>query len=137
MHHHSPYYAPVVEILQQHAKGVAAAQGDNGLWYQLLDDPTSFQETSSTGMFLWSFVEAIAQGWLDKATYGPVVEKAWAGLVTTIASNGTVSGVCEGTGIGANAAFYKARSTAYLASAPGLGSVFKAITAYDRYTKMI
>jgi len=132
----SPYYAPTLEILQKHAKGVLNAQADSGLWYQLLDDPTSFQETSSSAMFLWTLVEAISQGWLDKATYGPVVEKAWAGLVTTIHANGTVSGVCEGTGIGANAQFYKQRSTAYLASSPGLGSVFKAITAYDRYLKM-
>jgi len=132
----SPYFAPVVTILQNHAKGVVDSQGENGLFYQLLDDPTSFQETSSTGMFLWTLVEGISQGWLDKATYGPAVEKAWAGLVTTINSDGTVKGICEGTGIGDNAAFYKGRSTAYTSSSPGLGSVFKGITAYDRYSKM-
>jgi len=132
----SPYFAPVVQILQEHAAGLMKAQADSGLWYQLLDDPTTFQETSSSAMFLWSLIEGVMEGWLDKATFGPVIEKGWEGLAGTVQSNGQVTGICEGTGIGPDAAFYKDRSTTYLLSSPGLGSVFKAITAYDRYMKM-
>jgi len=87
-------------------------------------------------MFLWSFAEGVMQGWLDKATYGPVIEKAWAGLTTTISSDGVVSGICEGTGIGTTVEWYNERGRGYLTSSPGLGSVFKAITAYDKYSSM-
>jgi len=127
-------YNQVIQLLQTHAKGLAGVQSSNGLWHQVLNDDSTFLETSSTAMYLWSIVEGISQGWLDKAVFGPVVEKAWSGLQTTISTNGVVSGVCEGTGIGTNVQFYAQRSTAYLSSSPGLGSVFKAITAYARYS---
>jgi hypothetical protein len=128
------YYSEVISLLQNHAKGLMEVQSDNGLWHQVLDQTSTYVETSASAMYLWSIVEGINGGWLDKSVYGPVVEKAWTGLQTKIAADGTVSGVCEGTGIGANVQFYADRGTSYLSSSPGLGSVFKAITAYARFT---
>jgi hypothetical protein len=53
--------------------------------------------------------------------------------VSTITANGTVDGICEGTGIQPNAAAYRTRSTDYLRSGPGgLGAVLRAAVAYDR-----
>jgi len=127
------YYSQVISLLQAHSKALMNVQSSNGLWHQLVDQESTFLETSATAMYLWSIAEGISGGWLDKAVYGPVVEKAWNGLQTTINANGQVSGVCEGTGIGNTVQFYAQRSTSYLSSSPGLGSVFKAITAYARY----
>jgi hypothetical protein len=128
------YYSQVISLLQAHSKGLMEVQSSTGLWHQVLDQTSTYLETSATSMYLWSIAEGINEGWLDKAVYGPVVEKAWTGLQTTINAEGTVSGVCEGTGIGTTVQFYEDRGTSYLSSSPGLGSVFKAITAYARFT---
>jgi len=128
------YYSQVVSILQEHSKGLMNVQSSNGLWHQVLDQDSTYLETSSTAMYLWSLAEGINGGWLDKSVFGPVVEKAWSGLQTTISNEGIVSGVCEGTGVGTTVQFYEQRSTAYLSSSPGLGSVFKSISAYARYS---
>ena len=53
--------------------------------------------------------------------------QGYEGLVKTVNANGTVGGVCSGTGIQTNAEAYRTRPTSYLASGPGgLGSVLTA-----------
>jgi rhamnogalacturonyl hydrolase YesR len=72
-------------------------QDDNGMWHQLIDDPTSWPETSSTGMFTYAFITGVKNGWLDGKTYGPAARKAWLGLTGYIDENADVREVCEGT----------------------------------------
>jgi rhamnogalacturonyl hydrolase YesR len=86
-------------------------------------------------MFLQSMADGVRNGWLDRSSVGPAITLAWAGLSSTVESTGEVTGICEGTGIGADVAFYQARSTAYPSSAPGLGSVFRAALAYEAFMK--
>jgi rhamnogalacturonyl hydrolase YesR len=84
-------------------------------------------------MALYSLATGVRRGWLDRATFAPVIAAAWAGLNKAVDADGTVNGICEGTGIGTSVAFYEGRSTAYNVSAPGLGSVFRAAAAYALY----
>jgi rhamnogalacturonyl hydrolase YesR len=70
-------------------------------------------------MFLTSIIRGVRAGVLDKTEYTPVISKAWAGLLSTVLSNGTVTGVCCGTGIQPNAQAYYNRPTFYGCSGPG------------------
>jgi len=72
-------------------------QNRDGLWNQLIDDPKSWSETSSTGMFTYSMVVGVKKGWLNAEEFKPVIRKAWIGLVGYIISTGDVAEVCEGT----------------------------------------
>ena len=72
-------------------------QDENGMWHQLIDDPKSWPETSSTGMFAFAFITGVKNGWLDEATYGPAACKAWIGLSGYINDNADIREVCEGT----------------------------------------
>ena len=72
-------------------------QNIDGLWNQLIDDPKSWSETSSTGMFTYSMVVGVKKGWLNAEEFKPVIRKAWIGLVGYIISTGDVAEVCEGT----------------------------------------
>jgi len=81
-------------------------------------------------MAVYALSEAIIHRWIDAATYRPVLDLAWRGLAGAVSSNGTVEGICCGTGIQAKAADYERRSTAYDLSQPGLGSVFRAAVRY-------
>jgi unsaturated rhamnogalacturonyl hydrolase len=72
-------------------------QADNGMWRQLIDDPQSWPETSSTGMFAFAMITGVKNGWLDKETYGPAARKAWLGLITYLDENADIAEVCQGT----------------------------------------
>ncbi len=77
----------------------------------------------------------VINGWLPHADYDAVVRLAWVGLAGQVADDGTVSGICEGTGILTSVAEYAARATPYAVSSPGLGGVFRATLAYDAYVQ--
>lgn len=72
-------------------------QDADGMWHQLIDDPNSWPETSSTGMFTFAFVTGVKEGWLDAKTYGPAARKAWLRLITYLNEQSDIREVCEGT----------------------------------------
>ena len=72
-------------------------QAETGMWRQIIDNPASWPESSSTGMFTFAMITGVREGWLDAATYGPAARKAWLGLVSYINPNGDIREVCQGT----------------------------------------
>ncbi len=74
-------------------------QGPDGMWHQLIDDHTTWPETSSTGMFTFAFITGVKEGWLDAATYGPAARRAWLKLITYLNENSDMREVCQGTNI--------------------------------------
>jgi hypothetical protein len=50
-----------------------------------------------------------------------------------VAADGTVNGICVGTGVLTSVAAYNARPTTYLQASPGLGAVFRSALAYNAY----
>lgn len=72
-------------------------QAEDGMWRQLIDDPTSWKETSCTGMFTFAFITGVKEGWLNKATYAPAARKAWLSLIKYINADNDITEVCEGT----------------------------------------
>ena len=125
-----PLLDEVLRVWRLHVAGVVAvhpADGD-GRWHQVLDEPSTFLETSVTAMTVYSIATGISRGWLD-AAYAPVVRAAWAGIAGAVDADGVVEAICSGTGIGNTVAFYQDRPTAYNQSDPGIGSVFRAAIA--------
>lgn len=87
-------------IMEGYQKMMAALlkyQDANGMWHQLIDNPNSWPETSSTGMFAFAFITGVKEGWLDADTYGPAARKAWLTLITYLDKNYDIREVCQGT----------------------------------------
>jgi len=87
-------------IMEGYQKMMAALlkyQDANGMWYQLIDSPDAWPETSSTGMFAFAFITGVKEGWLDADTYGPAARKAWLALIPYIDKNWDIHEVCQGT----------------------------------------
>jgi unsaturated rhamnogalacturonyl hydrolase len=87
-------------ILAGYRKMMATLKGTQskeGMWRQLVDDPSSWPETSCTGMFTFALVTGVKQGWLEADVYGPVARNAWIALAGYVHGNGDVCEVCLGT----------------------------------------
>eukprot|EP01089_Gocevia_fonbrunei_P015383 TRINITY_DN4492_c0_g1_i2.p1 TRINITY_DN4492_c0_g1~~TRINITY_DN4492_c0_g1_i2.p1 ORF type:complete len:214 (-),score=30.47 TRINITY_DN4492_c0_g1_i2:75-716(-) len=128
-----PLTSEVKALFSSMAYGIKKYQSENGLWHQLVDDPHTFLETSSSSMFLFSFVTGVINGWLPKNDFDKTIMMGWKGLLSVIQDDGQVTGICEGTGIGTSTDFYNSRGTKYLDSAPGLGAVLRATSSMHYY----
>lgn len=96
----------VLDLLRQHVEGLCALQDKTGFWHQLLNDPTSYLETSATAIYTYCLAHAICEGWIDALAYGSQTLVAWNAVATKINDRGQVEGTCVGSGMGFDAAFY-------------------------------
>jgi rhamnogalacturonyl hydrolase YesR/lysophospholipase L1-like esterase len=115
-------YKQVLEQFRAHAAGLAACQGGDGFWHQLLDRNDTYTETSATAIFTYCLAHGINKGWLDPVAYGPVAHLGWEAVSTRIHADGAVEGVCVGTGMGFDPAYYYHRPT-HTSAAHGYGPV--------------
>jgi rhamnogalacturonyl hydrolase YesR len=118
-------YNEVMTLLKRHIQGLAALQSGEGLWHQLLDRNDSYLETSATAIYVYAFARAINNGWIDAKAYGPRVLAAWNAISGQVNEQGQVTGVCVGTGMAFDPAFYYYRPVNVFA-AHGYGPVLLA-----------
>jgi rhamnogalacturonyl hydrolase YesR len=88
-------------ILRGYQKMMATLLGyqdQNGMWHQLVDEASSWPETSCTGMFTFAMVTGLRNGWLEKGVYEKAAEKGWIALISYLNEDGDLREVCEGTG---------------------------------------
>lgn len=75
---------PKYEVLfKEMSARLITLQANDGTWRSSLLDPEQFpgSETSGTALFTYGIAWGINAGLLDRATYKPVVEKAWAAML--------------------------------------------------------
>jgi unsaturated rhamnogalacturonyl hydrolase len=84
-------------------------QAEDGMWRQIIDDPESWKETSSTAMFSYAMITGVNNGWLDKKIYGSAAKKAWIKLVDYLNNDYELTEVCAGTNIMNNREHYMNR----------------------------
>ncbi len=101
-----PQRAAIMDLFRQHVRGIAALQSGTGLWHQLLDRNDSYLETSASAIYVYCLAHAICKGWIDPIAYGPVAQLGWNAVSAKINPQGQVEGVCVGTGMGFDPAFY-------------------------------
>jgi len=94
-----------VTQLRQMSARLAQLQGKDGLWHAGLLDPASYPlpEISGSALFVYGMAYGVNRGYLDAATYRPVIEKAWAGILKNIYADGRLGGIQQ---TGAEPAYY-------------------------------
>lgn len=103
-------YSKILDIYKNHIQGLIPFQNENGRWHQVIDKPDSYEETSSTAMFTLAIARGVLNNWLDES-YTQYAIKGWNGIADKIKDDGTVEGICRGTGIGFDLEFYFNRET--------------------------
>ena len=104
-----PQRQQILDLLRLHAQGLASLQHQDGFWHQLLDRPDTYLETSATAIYTYCLAHAVNQKWLDVKVYGPIALLGWHAVSSSVNAKGQVEGVCVGTGMGFDAAFYAYR----------------------------
>ncbi len=77
------------------ADRIAAIQGKDGLWRSGLLDPGAYDlpEVSGSAFFTYALAWGINNGVLDRAKFEPVVERAWAGMLTHVYADGRLGSI--------------------------------------------
>lgn len=112
----------VLTLLQKHIAGLTRLQSKDGFWHQLLDHSDTYEETSATAIYTYCIAHAANRGWIDPLAYGPVAQLGWHAVESAVNEKGQVEGVCVGTGMAFDPAFYAYRPTHCMA-AHGYGPV--------------
>ncbi|MBD3375436.1 hypothetical protein GF406_10410 [candidate division KSB1 bacterium] len=86
----------MIDKLQIFMNALVPLQAESGMWRQNLITPTSYEETSGTGLILYAMAMGINEGWLSE-DYIPVAVKAWNGLAQQVDEQGAVHNTCVGT----------------------------------------
>lgn len=122
----------LVEKYRNMAKAIAACQQQEGYWTRSMMDTEHAPgpETSGTAFFTYGFLWGINNGYLEKATYLPVIQKAWKYLSKTALQKNGVVGYIQPIGERAiPGQTIDANSTANF----GVGAFLLAACEYVRY----
>jgi unsaturated rhamnogalacturonyl hydrolase len=84
-----------VTQFRQMTTRIAQLQSADGLWRPGLLDPDTYSasEVSGSAFFTYAMAWGINEGILDKNTFGPVVARSWAGMVSHIYANGRLGAI--------------------------------------------
>ncbi|MGE5351930.1 MAG: glycoside hydrolase family 88/105 protein [Acidobacteriota bacterium] len=131
----NPSYKLIEQNFVSHLEGILQAQDNSGLWHQVLDDKTSFEETSCTAMFITALARAIINGSISN-NKSECIFRAWNALLKKVDTDGIVKDICCGTGIGYTKEFYNSRQR-FNSDPRGLGAVITAAIEVDRLNKYL
>ncbi len=91
----SPLRPKFIALLRDMAAEMLSIQGADGLWRPGLLDPDAYPlpEISGSAFITYALAYGVNEGILDRRTYWPAVEKAWAGLLTHVYADGRLGSI--------------------------------------------
>ncbi|PHS01353.1 MAG: hypothetical protein COA78_22720 [Blastopirellula sp.] len=93
-----PEYPFMLKSFKDHMQALAKHQDPMGMWHQVIDEPGSYREMTSTCMITLAMTQGVWHGWIEMKDYAPKIDLAWHGINTRIGEDGTLVNVCTGTG---------------------------------------
>lgn len=126
---------PFYEKLEE---GYLASQGRDGMWHQLLDDETSYPETSCTAMMLFVLCRSKKFCWTDSHIRLEPLLAAWEVIdKEMIDEKGNLLGVCRGSGYSFDSDYYKYDLLPRKNDTHGIGIVLTAGCELDSLLKEV
>lgn len=121
-------YGEILSFYLELSLGVLDVQGVNGLWHQVLTEADSYEETSCTAMFVYSFARGLLLGLFPRPEpFEQAVERGWQALTNySIDHQGNVYGVCIGSRYSFSSDYYKHELPWSLNDTHGIGIVLLA-----------
>jgi unsaturated rhamnogalacturonyl hydrolase len=124
----------ILDVLRRVAGRLAELQDASGGWHTVLDDRTSYVETSIAAFVVDGFCTGVRRGWLDEIRFRPVIESAMKFLLANVESSGLLSGVSYETFPSTRAEHYRRMPRG--AMVPwGQGPLLTALRSYSQITE--
>ncbi|WP_125767614.1 glycoside hydrolase family 88/105 protein [Lapidilactobacillus wuchangensis] len=95
------------DTLKYQIQALLPLQTQNGFWRTVLDDETSYEETSATAGFLYGMLMARKLRIIQGSALNKSIDMAVTGLLHQVKENGQLGNVSSGTPVGNNIQFYK------------------------------
>src|ERR1035437_2952219 len=91
----SPLRPKYVKLLKEMSAEALAIQGNDGLWRPGLLEADSYPlpEVSGSAFITYALAYGVNEKILDKKTYWPAVQKAWAGILTHVYADGRLGAI--------------------------------------------
>ena len=106
-------YNQILKIYTSHLNALVALQNrKTGFWHQILDDTSSYQETSATAIFTMALARGLRLGWIKGSKYEQAAKNGWQAILSQTETNGVVHNICIGTMSSKDPAYYKSRPLA-------------------------
>jgi unsaturated rhamnogalacturonyl hydrolase len=94
----SPHLPTMAAAYRDHLLSMIDHQDEMGMWHQIVDQPESYREFTSTCMTTFAIVRGLRNNWLKRETFEPFVQRAWESIKCRIGHDGKLVDVCTGTG---------------------------------------
>ena len=129
-----PKRTELLTFFREFSEGILNVQDNDGRWHQVLNDPSSYLETSCTCMFTYAFSKGVRLGFYKNSEeYRKSAKKAVESLKkNSIDEKGNVNFVCWGSQYSFDKDYYKFKLRTKLNDDHGIGIIILAITEYER-----
>ncbi len=128
-----PERESILRIYRSHASSIRELQSLDGRWHQVLNNDTTYLETSASAMFVAAFAEGLENDWLfNKAEFRQSAIKGWVALTEQIDAQGNVDGISPDTPIRYSDEEYE-NLTPVKNHSVGLAAVLYAAIAMDKF----
>ncbi|SNS47442.1 MULTISPECIES: glycoside hydrolase family 105 protein [unclassified Azospirillum] len=101
-----PLRSFLIDTLENQVKALAKYQSDEGRWHTLIDDPSSYLESSAAAGFAYGIMKAVRKRYIS-AEYEPMAIKAVKAVLAKIAPDGELQDVSFGTALGSDLQYYR------------------------------
>jgi len=88
----------LIAAFQAHMAALVRHQDETGTWHEVIDRTESYREFTATAMINFAITRGLRRGWLSRADFESVADRAWYALKTRIAPDASLVDVCRGTG---------------------------------------
>jgi rhamnogalacturonyl hydrolase YesR len=126
-----PARQTLLAIYRRQMKALAETQAPDGAWTNVVDEPGAYREASATAMLFTAVARGIRLGWLDRAEYLPVAQRAWTAVAVHVAEDGSIVDVCESTPGGSTRRYYLDRRP--ITGADDRGGAMALLAALERH----
>lgn len=127
-----PERESILRIYRSHASSLRDFQSLDGRWHQVLDNDTTYLETSASALFVAAFAEGLQNNWLfNKAEFRQSIIKGWVAITEQIDVEGNVKGISPETPILYSDEEYE-KLEPVLNHPAGLGAILYAAMAVDK-----
>lgn len=128
-----PVHKKLRKGLQAHLRALIKHQDPTGMWHQIIDEPGSYREMTSTCMITFAMLRGLRNGWLDEKDFLPAINTAIPAIMSRISPTGELIDVCTGTGKQKNRLAYYDRTAILGKDERGGAMAFLVVTEYARY----